>query len=79
MAFIVFPLLSFKTISAPTFVREIEEKPILEILLGKELSASSFTKRTKLSGSIFEVGKPFSVVSIVMIQSVKSIVEFVLL
>ena len=56
----IFPLLSFRTISAPPFVSENEENPILEILFGNESRASSFIKITKLSGSITASGKSFS-------------------
>ena len=71
--------MSFRIISAPPFVSEIEENPILEMLFGNESRASSFIKITKLSGSIIDVGNCFSVVPIVMDQSVKSIAVFVLL
>ena len=49
----------FNVIFVPPFIIEIEEKPILEILLGKESIIASFTKITKLSGSIIDVGNCF--------------------
>ena len=49
------------------------------MLEGNESRTSSFTKTTKLSGSIIEGGKVFSVVPIVIDQSVRLMAVFVVL
>ena len=76
---IIAPVLSFSMTTDPSFVKAIEENPILEILFGKESITSSFIKITKLSGSIIATGKTLSVVPMLIIQSVKLIAEFVVL
>ena len=68
-----------KTIFEPAFVKDIEARPILEILLGNESTTPSFIKTTKLSASIIEFGNSFSEEPMVIVHPVKLIADPVVL